>query len=502
MLFPIEQLLKNKNELNCIPQSKTVRDALTQMVKNDYSQLPVLDETGSLLGIITEQSIISTYFHSMGAVSLLDLGVDHCLTRAAILSADSDIFEALDILHNVYAIVIIKNQKPIGILTDYDTTHFFRDLSEGLILIEDIETTLRQYIQHTFENDNVMKAALMRAFQADRRDQSKPAREFESLSFSQHIQLITTETNWEKFASYFEPKPLFIEFMDQVGQIRNQLAHFRGQLEPIQYSALIRVRDWLSSRPKPLEMQKKSYPQVEIKSEEIVQTKRSGKYDPLQSWLEDQKADGKTNLRVSFQDIGKLLENELPESARKHRSWWANEMTSHVQAAAWLKAGWLVEDVDFETDEVSFRQSVSALYPPFFMNILERFKARNPGITQAVGGSTQNWLSIGGGRPGFTLNWVLPRESILRVELYIDVGDKEINKTFFRKLESQRAQLEEKIGVTLDWDILENKQASRVFASTPFKITYSLEEHERATEWGIEMMSKFMEVFIPRVKAL
>lgn len=502
MLFPIEQLLKNKNELDCISKSKTVRDALTQMVKNDYSQLPVLDDTGGLLGIVTEQSIISTYFHSTGSVSLLDLSVDHCMTRAVSLSADSDIFEALDILHNVYAIVITKNRKPIGILTDYDTTHFFRDLSEGLILVEDIETTLRQYIQHTFENENEMKAALMRAFQADRRDPSKPAREFEALSFSQHIQLITTDANWEKFVSYFEPKLLFIEFMGQVGDIRNQLAHFRGQLEPIQYSALMRVRDWLSSRPKPLQMQKKSYPQVEIKRDEIDQAKRIGKYDALQSWLEDQKEDGKTNLRVSFQDIGKLLKDELPESARKHRSWWANEMTSHVQAAAWLKAGWLVEDVDFETDEVSFRQSVSALYPPFFISLWEQFKIRNPGITQAVGGSTQNWISIGGGKTGFTLNWVLPREPVFRVELFINTGDKVANKTYFGKLINHKDEIEQKLGVSLIWEKLEGNKPSRISASIPFKITYPANEHEKAKEWGIEMMSKFVEVFIPRVKAL
>jgi CBS domain-containing protein len=502
MLFPIEQLLKNKNELGCILKNKTVRDALTQMAKNDYSQLPVLDETGSLLGMITEQSIISTYFHSTGAVSLLELSVDHCLTRAATLSADSDIFEALDILHNVYAIVITENQKPIGILTDYDTTHFFRDLSEGLILIEDIETTLRQYIQHTFDDDETMQAALMRAFRADRRDPSRPAREFETLSFGQHIQMITTEGNWEKFAPYFEPRVLFTEFMDQVRQIRNQLAHFRGQLEPIQFSALIRVRDWLGSRPKPLEMQKKSYPQVEIKSEEIVQTKKGGKYDPLQSWLEDQRADGKTNLRVSFQNIGKLLEDELPESARKHRSWWANEMTSHVQAAAWLKAGWLVEDVDFETNEVSFRQSVSALYPPFFTSLWEQFKVRHPGITQAVGGSTQNWLSIGGGQSGLTLNWVLPREPVFRVELFINTGDKVTNKDYFEKLTSRRNEIEEKLGIVLNWDRLENNKPSRIAASIPFKITQPPEDHEKAKEWGIETMSKFIEVFIPTIKAL
>jgi len=503
MLFPIEQLLKGKGKVECIQKDKTIRDALTQMVKNDYSQLPVVDETRNLLGIITEQSIISTYFHSMGAVSLLDLTVDHCLARPVMLSPDRDIFEALDILDSVYAIVIVEGSKPVGILTNYDTTHFFRDLSEGLILVEDIETTLRQYIKHTFTTENVMHAALMRAFKADKRDPTKPAREFEKLDFGDHIQLIITEGNWEKFVNFFEPKPLFTQLMEQVGQIRNQLAHFRGRLEPIQQSALVRARDWLGSRPKPSEMQKQTYQKVEIRRKDFSpMATGNGKYDPLQVWLEDQKLTGKTRLRVSFQDLSELLGDDLPESARKHRSWWANEIVSHTQAVAWLKAGWLVEDVDFEVGEVSFRQSISALYSPFFTDLLMRFKARYPGITQASGGSTQNWLSIGAGRTGFYLNWVLPKEPVFRLELYIDTGDKETNKALFEKLENQRTEIEEKIGEPLKWEKLDDKKSSRISASMPFKITHPPDEHDKAKEWGVETMLKFIQVFISRIKAL
>lgn len=42
----------------------------------------------------------------------------------------------------------------------------------------------------------------------------------------------------------------------------------------------------------------------------------------------------------------------MPESARKHRAWWANG--GHIQADAWLEAGWEVGSVNLDT--VEFRK--------------------------------------------------------------------------------------------------------------------------------------------------
>ena len=80
MLFPVQQLLEGKDAPVVVKRADKVSAALAVMVKNDYSQLPVVDSAGNLLGMITEQSIISTYYHTGGAVSIFDLTVDNCET--------------------------------------------------------------------------------------------------------------------------------------------------------------------------------------------------------------------------------------------------------------------------------------------------------------------------------------------------------------------------------------------------------------------------------------
>jgi CBS domain-containing protein len=503
MLFPVSELLQNKDPILSIKRDTKVRDALSLMVKNDFSQLPIVDENSDLVGIITEQSIISTYFHTTGMVSILDLDVGHCQTKPDIVDKDADIFEVFDLLENTYAIVIVDQDKPIGILTAYDTTHFLRDLSEGLILVEDIEVTLRHYIEALYPNENSLDAALMHAFRAHRQDTTRPAKEYAELSFGDHIQLITTEKNWGKFSKYFEPKEMFLQLMNQVGQIRNQLAHFRGRIEPIQYDALLRARDWLSSRPRPLGALAKEVHREEI---QIPKLKRSqGKYEALQKWLEEQKEAGEANLRIGFEEIEEILQDSLPSSARTHRSWWANDYSTHVQSQAWLNSGWLVDDVDLDKGEIVIRQSVSALYPQFFDTMLNQLKQLRPGLTQASKVATQNWLSLGAGRTGFSFAWSLPREGVgggaLRVELYIDVGDKKKNKQFFESLRSHEKEIEAQIGIPLKWEKLEERKACRISALIPFRLaTATPEDIQEAQSWGVATMLKFMDVFPAYIK--
>lgn len=79
-----------------------------------------------------------------------------------------------------------------------------------------------------------------------------------------------------------------------------------------------------------------------------------GKYDPLHERLT--RAVGDT-LTMSFREIDELVQG-LPRSARLYAAWWANEKgQGHVEARAWMGAGWNVDRVDFGTEQVTFRRA-------------------------------------------------------------------------------------------------------------------------------------------------
>jgi len=51
------------------------------------------------------------------------------------------------------------------------------------------------------------------------------------------------------------------------------------------------------------------------------------------------------------------MNEALPESARSKRAWWSNRSKGALQASAWMEAGYRVEDVDLDRQQVTFRKS-------------------------------------------------------------------------------------------------------------------------------------------------
>ncbi len=76
------------------------------------------------------------------------------------------------------------------------------------------------------------------------------------------------------------------------------------------------------------------------------------KYQGLSDFLADVRDD---KVILTFEEINDLVGGELPESAFKHRPWWANRTEGRgSQNLAWQSAGWETRDVNMELDEVTF----------------------------------------------------------------------------------------------------------------------------------------------------
>jgi hypothetical protein len=87
----------------------------------------------------------------------------------------------------------------------------------------------------------------------------------------------------------------------------------------------------------------------------LRQAAQRGKYAPLYHHLV--KWRGK-EWRATFSEIEKVLGFRLPDSARIHRPWWANqgERGGHSHALAWEMAGWKTSQVDMVDERIVFIQ--------------------------------------------------------------------------------------------------------------------------------------------------
>jgi DNA-binding XRE family transcriptional regulator len=75
------------------------------------------------------------------------------------------------------------------------------------------------------------------------------------------------------------------------------------------------------------------------------------KYYPLHEHLSRLAQD--EPVKMSFDQIERIIAAPLPRSARASRAWWANSATP--QGQAWLDAGWLVDAVDTREAWAVFR---------------------------------------------------------------------------------------------------------------------------------------------------
>ena len=69
-------------------------------------------------------------------------------------------------------------------------------------------------------------------------------------------------------------------------------------------------------------------------------------------------------VTLSFNDVEKILGFSLPESAKKLRSWWANDETHSQYKFGWGAAGYVVCDVNFNLGIVRFRRAAKVVTVP------------------------------------------------------------------------------------------------------------------------------------------
>jgi len=272
LLAPIvKQLIpesQTSESLVTATEEMSIQDALELMIEHDFSQLPVIDKDFKLKGLITSDSILGavSYFKS----TLDKIKVSHATFNAKTCRPDDELSELLNGLRDASAIPIVdKAEKLIAIVTNYDTAEYYRQRAEDIMLAEDIETTLRDYIEVAYRNNkgDIENDALRRAIEditpsgrdfknkfkqalcnyLDRSGQIPPkldqqliddtfmqylyqpikVKPFEDLTLFEYIQLF--KNIWDRYEAAFNylEWEAINELLGNIRQARNAIAHFR-----------------------------------------------------------------------------------------------------------------------------------------------------------------------------------------------------------------------------------------------------------------------------------
>lgn len=138
-------------------------------------------------------------------------------------------------------------------------------------------------------------------------------------------------------------------------------------------------------------------------------------------------------------------------------------------------------------------------YHDFFEKLRARILDIQPNFTRAKALPQSAW-GLGIGRSGFSITVVFTINNKLRVEVYIDIGNKELNENAFAQLKENSIAINEEIEKKLIWDPLPDRRACRIYLEQDGTIDDEDEKLTEFIEWTSHMVIKFRQTFSPLIK--
>ena len=120
---------------------------------------------------------------------------------------------------------------------------------------------------------------------------------------------------------------------------------------------------------------------------------------------------------------------------------------------------------------------------------------------QNVSPSKDAWIGSGSGMSSVGFNSVATR-SYVRIELYINSGDKDNNKMIFDALASKKAKIESEFGGPLTWERLDNNITARIkFELTNVSI-FQEQDWPKMIAFMVDAVPRFERAFKKRIQEL
>ena len=203
----------NLKPLSVLPDC-LITEAITHMLVNDYSQLPVIINDRNVKGMISWKTLGSRLALEKNAIR-----VGECMEPVHEVSADASLFGVISQIVKFQSVLVRAQDRTItGIVTTSDLSVQFRQLSEPFLLLAEIENHIRGLIDGCFSADELAAAK-------DESDSTRQVHSVASLTFGEHIRLLENPKNWNRIGLNVD-RAVFTRELNKIRGIRNDVMHF------------------------------------------------------------------------------------------------------------------------------------------------------------------------------------------------------------------------------------------------------------------------------------
>ncbi len=251
----INRVIPQNQVVLSVPPNCPVREAVSLMKKNGYSQVPVV-KNDEVLGIFSFRSF------AKGAASLTledctkqrcapgDLSVDEFMEQFEFARVTDEMVRVFDAMDRDNGVLIGSPDRLVGVLTPMDFLRYLYQVASPFVMVSEIELALRALIRAALSEEQIVVAA-KRSLASGYGSEEKVPMTLEDMSFDNYRSMVAHGDNWVDLEPVFGgTRTRTSAKLKEIGAIRNDLFHFKREIIVLDHETLASHRNWLLNKIK------------------------------------------------------------------------------------------------------------------------------------------------------------------------------------------------------------------------------------------------------------
>lgn len=197
-----------------VENNDTLDKAITVMMMNNYSQLPVMNGPRKIVGFISWETIGEARSKGVNTNEVKDYKRE----SVKVFRRDIPLMQAIwEIYKNDFIVVAEADGTPCGIVTTADVSSQFLTWTEPFVMLEQIENLVRHLL-----DGKILLEDLKGICQEEGRDVNA----IDDLTFGEYQRLFENPKHWERIGLKSVDRAMFVQMFEDVRNIRNDVMHF------------------------------------------------------------------------------------------------------------------------------------------------------------------------------------------------------------------------------------------------------------------------------------
>lgn len=249
----INRIIPENQAILTVLPNLPVREAVNLMRKHGYSQIPVVED-GEVLGVFSYRS----FAQSAASATLEectsqrcapgDLPVDDFLEQFKFARVTEEMVNVFDAIDQDNGILIGSPERLLGILTPMDFLRYLHQVASPFVMVSEVELALRALIRIALTEEQIVQVSRQCLKGAYGGADNVPT-SLEGMTFDNYQVMISHGDSWKLFEPVFGGnRTRTCGRLKQLGDIRNDVFHFKREINLQDHEILANHRNWLLSK--------------------------------------------------------------------------------------------------------------------------------------------------------------------------------------------------------------------------------------------------------------